>query len=63
VIPGFDMPVKVTLSGSGFTLIRPTWKTARLSLPAGTAFRVDPNFYVEAKNVDVPAPPAVAPAP
>ncbi|HEU0053903.1 MAG TPA: M1 family metallopeptidase [Longimicrobium sp.] len=58
VVPGFDMPVKVTLNGSGYTLVRPTeqWRTAPIALPAGTAFRVDPNFYVESKNVGAGAP-------
>jgi aminopeptidase N len=53
VIPGFDMPIKATLSGDTFSVIRPTteWKTARVSLPSPAAFRVDPNFYVDAKNV------------
>jgi aminopeptidase N len=53
VIPGFDMPVKATLSGDAFSTIRPTtaWQTARVSLPSAAAFRVDPNFYVDAKNV------------
>src|SRR5205823_4056058 len=49
VVPGFTMPVKVTLSASGYSAIRPTeeWKTARLKL-AGRAFAVDPNYYVTA---------------
>jgi aminopeptidase N len=53
VVPGFDMPVKVTLSGDSLSVIRPTtaWKTARLGLPNAAAFRVDPNFYVDPKNV------------
>ncbi len=53
VIPGFDMPVKATLSGDTFSVIRPTteWKTARVTLPSPAAFRVDPNFYLDAKNV------------
>jgi aminopeptidase N len=53
VVPGFDMPVRATLSGDEFTTIRPTtaWKTARVSLPDADAFRVDPNFYVDARNV------------
>jgi aminopeptidase N len=53
VIPGFDMPVKATLSGDTFSVIRPTteWKTTRVSLPSAAAFRVDPDFYVDAKNV------------
>src|SRR2546429_445948 len=49
VVPGFAMPVRVTLAESGFSVIRPTeaWKTARLKL-AGRAFAVDPNYYVTA---------------
>lgn len=62
-VPGFDMPVKVTLSdGGAFETIRPTteWQTVplRLSNPAG--FRVDPNFYVEVRNAGS-APAAAAP--
>ncbi|HEX7243544.1 MAG TPA: M1 family metallopeptidase [Longimicrobiaceae bacterium] len=55
VVPGFDMPVKATLSGSGFSTLRPTtaWKTATISVPA-SAFRVDENFYVETRNVGAP---------
>jgi aminopeptidase N len=57
VLPGFDMPIKATISGSALSFIRPTteWKTARLSLPAGTAFRVDPNFYVDPRDVGAAA--------
>ena len=48
VVPGFDMPVGVTLSGTDFTLIRPSeaWQTATLRLSSPDAFRVDPNYYV-----------------
>jgi aminopeptidase N len=57
VVPGFDMPVRVTLSGEGFALIRPTteWQTARIDV-APAAFRVDENFYVTARNVGAGAP-------
>ena len=53
VVPGFDMPVRVRTSGSGFTLLRPTgsWQTATLSLPDSSGFAVDPNFYVVARDV------------
>jgi len=53
VVPGFDMPVKVTLGGEGFTLIRPTeeWKNAEIRLADPGAFKVDENFYVLSKNV------------
>ena len=56
VVPGFDMPVRVTLSGSGFSVIRPTeaWKTARLRLADAAAFRVDSNYYVSARDVGPP---------
>jgi len=59
VVPGFDMPVRVTLSGDGYTLVRPTtgWKTAQVNLRNPAAFRVDPNFYVEARNVGAGAAP------
>lgn len=59
VVPGFDMPVRVTLSRDGYTLIRPTteWKTAQVNLPNPAAFRVDENFYVEARNVGTGAAP------
>jgi len=57
VVPGFAMPVRVTLSGSGFSVIRPTeaWKTARLKL-GGSAFAVDANYYVSARDVGAPPP-------
>jgi aminopeptidase N len=51
VVSGFAMPLRVTLEGSGFSVIRPTeaWKTARLKL-GGRAFEVDPNYYVTARE-------------
>jgi aminopeptidase N len=51
VVPGFDMPVKVSLSKGSLSLIRPTesWQTANVENPAD--FRVDQNFYVVARNV------------
>jgi aminopeptidase N len=63
VIPGFDMPVRVTLSDSGYTTIRPTesWQTATLSVGSASGFRVDRNFYVESKDVgSVPSVPVTA---
>jgi aminopeptidase N len=53
VVPGFDMPVAVTLAYAGWTVIHPTeaWQTAPLHLPAGTAFRVDPDYYVVPRDV------------
>jgi aminopeptidase N len=50
VVRGFDMPVRVTLADSGWSLIKPTTtpKTARLALRNSASFRVDSNFYVTA---------------
>ena len=54
VVPGFDMPVRVTLDWPTMTLIRPTqsWQTARVKLGNPSDFRVDENFYVVPKLVD-----------
>jgi hypothetical protein len=48
VIGGFDMPLKVALSDSGFTAIRPTeaWQHTTVQLKDPAMFRVDPNYYV-----------------
>ena len=56
MIPGFDMPVKVRLSGTGFTTLRPTtrWQTAPFGLANRADFRVDENFYVIPKDLDAP---------
>jgi aminopeptidase N len=56
VVPGFDMPVRVTLAPGAFQTIRPTtqWQTAPLRGVTASSFRVDENFYVEARNADAP---------
>jgi len=61
VVPGFAMPVAVTLADSGFARLRPTaeWQTATLTLRDPRHFTVDPNFYVLLREV---APPDPAPA-
>jgi aminopeptidase N len=48
VVPGFDMPVKATVTGRDFTLRNPTeaWQTATLAGVDASSFRVDPNYYV-----------------
>jgi aminopeptidase N len=53
VVPGFAMPVKVTLKGSGLSWIRPTesWNTTDIALPDAAAFKVDDNFLVKSSNV------------
>ncbi|MDT0632788.1 M1 family metallopeptidase [Rubrivirga sp. S365] len=48
VVPGFDMPVEVTVGGRAQTL-RPT--EAWQSLPDGGAVVVDPDYYVELRTV------------
>ena len=56
VVPGFDMPVRVTLGGPAMTLVRPTtqWQQATLTLSDPSTFEVDENFYVVPKRVDGP---------
>ena len=63
VVPGFDMPVKVRLSGTGYQTIRPTtrWQTAPLRLASRADFRVDENYYVIPRDLDAPRPPPPAP--
>ena len=58
VVPGFDMPLKVTLDGSQYSMIRPTesWQRVAVRLPNPDAFRVDANFYVNARQVTAGAP-------
>jgi hypothetical protein len=53
VVPGFDMPVRVTLDWPTWTPIRPStsWQTALVHLANPTDFRVDENFYVVPKAV------------
>ena len=53
VVPGFEMPVRVTLDGAALSLVRPSeqWQRATLRNGAGAAFKVDENFYVTAKRV------------
>jgi len=54
VVPGFDMPIRVTLNGPEYTLIRPTttWQRTKVKLAAPTDFKVDENFYVVPKLVE-----------
>lgn len=52
VVPGFDMPVLVTLADTGFVAIHPTeqWQHTVLHMSDPTRFRVDENFYVLARR-------------
>ncbi len=54
VVPGFDMPIRVTLDWPTWSLIKPTetWQTATVHLGNPSDFRVDDNFYVVPKLVD-----------
>ncbi len=48
VVPGFAMPVRVTLGGAGYAWVHPTatWQSTAAHLRSPDEFRVDPNFYV-----------------
>jgi aminopeptidase N len=53
VVPGFDLPIRVTLADVEYGIIRPSeaWQSTRVSLREPSSFRIDPNFYVEAAPV------------
>ncbi|HEV8612206.1 MAG TPA: M1 family metallopeptidase [Gemmatimonadales bacterium] len=48
VVPGFAMPLAVTLSHAKFKKLHPTesWQTSQLELANPTEFKVDANYYV-----------------
>ncbi len=52
-VKDFNMPVKVKLNESGYTLIYPgtMWHTASFTLHSPKDFEVDPNFYINVKEV------------
>jgi aminopeptidase N len=52
VVPGFNMQLPVTLSVGEMVVIHPTeaWQTTQLAGVDATAFKVDRNYYVIAKN-------------
>lgn len=54
VVPGFDMPIEVTLSDSGYATLHPTeaWQSVTLALSDPATFRVDPDFYVVPRRED-----------
>jgi aminopeptidase N len=53
VVPGFNMPLKVTFNGSTFQTIRPTeaWQRMKVTIANPADFKVDVNFYVIPKAV------------
>ena len=59
VMPGFDMPLKVTVAWPDFAVIHPreSWQSIKVKLPNATDFRVDQNFYVIPKQVEAGARP------
>jgi aminopeptidase N len=56
VVPGFAMPVRVTLAPGDVGWISPTesWQTIEVSLADPKAFSVDENFYVKSRDVSQP---------
>lgn len=52
VVPGFDMPVLVTVPGRGAVRLRPTtdWQTDPATLTTLDGFVVDVNYYVTSKQ-------------
>lgn len=54
VVPGFDMPIRVTVSDSTYAAIRPTerWQTTTVDLTDPANFKVDRNYYVIARLVE-----------
>ncbi|HEX9953367.1 MAG TPA: M1 family metallopeptidase [Rubricoccaceae bacterium] len=56
VVPGFAMPVDVTLADDTFSRVTPTadWQAAAASLSSLAAFRVDEDFYVTVHPVEAP---------
>ena len=53
VVPGFDMPLRVTLRSNEYSVIHPTeaWQSTRVQLATRSDFAVDKNFYVIPKEV------------
>lgn len=52
VVSGFNMPLRVTLNDSGYTLLHPTekWQATPAEINPQN-FKADPNFYAEIKPV------------
>ncbi len=53
-ISGFNMPVKVTLEVGKYSFISPTtdWQYIPCKIKSNDDFKVDVNFYVQAKKID-----------
>ncbi|MDB4884014.1 MAG: Peptidase rane alanine aminopeptidase [Gemmatimonadetes bacterium] len=64
VVPGFAMPVRVTVGGrQGELTLRPTEEWQTIDAPAGTvpAVAVNENFYVLSRDANAPLPTAPTP--
>jgi aminopeptidase N len=59
VVPGFDMPLRVSVPGLGDRVLHPTeeWQTLPVTSPNAAEVEVDENFYVTARNVGAGARP------
>src|SRR5258708_5013320 len=53
VVPGFALPLRVTLADTSYGWIHPTtaWQRVPVQLSRPDLFKVDENFYVETKAV------------
>jgi aminopeptidase N len=58
VVPGFDMPVSVSIPGLGDRILHPTeaWQTLPVTSPDAAQLEVNENYYVTARNVLAPNP-------
>jgi hypothetical protein len=52
VVPGFDMPVRVSVPGLGTRLLHPTeaWQSMPVPSPEAAELTVDENFYVTTRR-------------
>ncbi|ACU61501.1 M1 family metallopeptidase [Chitinophaga pinensis] len=52
-VENFNMPVKVTLTDNGYTFIYPgrNWQSMTMTLSDRKQFKVDPNFYINVKEI------------
>jgi D-alanyl-D-alanine dipeptidase len=59
VVPGFDMPLRVSIPGMGTRVlqVRDAWQTLSGVAPRGAELSIDENFYVTARNVGTAAAP------
>jgi hypothetical protein len=56
VVPGFDMPLRITVRGGGEHLLHPTtaWSTDALPVMQASDVVVDPDFFVVPRVVPAP---------